>query len=109
MQNVYSLYCTLQERLAQLLTFLDRRNFITFIWMLIAAILSQSVALGSWNIVLPFDVNAASTIRRFSRWLHNHMQNGFMTSLSVALYEIGQEIGLYLPWIRQCCVKKPAL
>ena len=40
--------------------------------MVLAAILSQSVALCSWDIVLPFDVNAASTIRRFSRWLHNH-------------------------------------
>jgi hypothetical protein len=39
--------------------------------MVLAAIKSQSVALCSWNIVLPFDVNAASTIRRFSRWLHN--------------------------------------
>ena len=54
---------------------LDRRNFITFTWMVLAAILSQSVALYSWNITLPFDVNAASTIRRFSRWLHNHKIN----------------------------------
>ncbi|MCL2010584.1 MAG: hypothetical protein FWG71_08600, partial [Synergistaceae bacterium] len=50
---------------------LDRRNFITFTWMVLAAILSQSVALYSWDIALPFEVNAASTIRRFSRWLHN--------------------------------------
>jgi hypothetical protein len=46
-------------------------NFITFIWMVSGAILSQSVALCSWDIALPFEVNAASTIRRFSRWLHN--------------------------------------
>ena len=39
--------------------------------MVLAAILSQSVALCSWDVVLPFNVNAASTIRRFSRWLHN--------------------------------------
>ena len=39
--------------------------------MVLAAILSQSVALYSWDIALGFDVNAASTIRRFSRWLHN--------------------------------------
>jgi hypothetical protein len=39
--------------------------------MVLAAILSQSVALCSWDIALPFEVNAASTIRRFSRWLHN--------------------------------------
>ena len=51
---------------------LDRRNFITFVWMVIASILSQSVALGSWDTHLPFNVNAASTIRRFSRWLHNN-------------------------------------
>ena len=46
-------------------------NFITFVWMVLAAILSQSVALCSWDVALPFEVNAASTIRRFSRWLHN--------------------------------------
>ena len=39
--------------------------------MVLAAILSQSVALCSWDVALPFEVNAASTIRRFSRWLHN--------------------------------------
>ena len=71
MQNVYSLYYTLKERLTQFLFFLDRRNFVTFIWMVLAIILSQSVALCSWDITLPFDVDAASTIRRFSRWLHN--------------------------------------
>ena len=49
----------------------DHRNFVTFVWMVLAAILSQSVALYSWDIALGFDVNAASTIRRFSRWLHN--------------------------------------
>jgi hypothetical protein len=43
----------------------------TFSWMVLGAILSQSVALCSWGIALPFEVNAASTIRRFSRWLHN--------------------------------------
>jgi len=40
--------------------------------MVLAAILSQSAALCSWDAALPFNVNAASTIRRFSRWLHNH-------------------------------------
>ena len=40
--------------------------------MVLAAILSQNVALSSWDVALPFNVNAASTIRRFSRWLHNH-------------------------------------
>jgi hypothetical protein len=71
MQNVYSLYYKLEERLTQLLLFLDYRNFITFIWMVLAIIFSKSIALCSWAIVLPFDVNAASSIRRFSRWLHN--------------------------------------
>lgn len=43
--------------------------------MVLAAILSQNVALSSWDVALPFNVNAASTIRRFSRWLHNHKIN----------------------------------
>jgi hypothetical protein len=71
MQDVYSSYCRLNERLKQYLFFLDRRNATTFIWMVLAAILSKSVALSSWDVALPFEVNAASTIRRFSRWLHN--------------------------------------
>jgi hypothetical protein len=39
--------------------------------MVLAAVLSQSVTLCLWDVALSFDVNAASTIRRFSRWLHN--------------------------------------
>jgi hypothetical protein len=39
--------------------------------MVLAAILSKSVTLSAWDVALSFEVNAASTIRRFSRWLHN--------------------------------------
>jgi hypothetical protein len=75
MQNVYGSYCTLSEHLKQYLFSLDRRNAITFVWMLLAAIMSKSVALSSWDVALSFEVNAASTIRRFSRWLHNSKIN----------------------------------
>ena len=71
MQNVYSSYCTLKERLKQYLLALDGRNAATFAWMVLAAILSKSVSLTSWDVALPFEVNSASTIRRFSRWMHN--------------------------------------
>ena len=71
MQNVYGSYCILNEHLKQYLFSLDRRNAVTFAWMVLAAILSKSVALCSWDVALSFEVNAASTIRRFSRWLHN--------------------------------------
>jgi hypothetical protein len=39
--------------------------------MVLGVILARKAALCSWDTALPFDVNAASTIRRFSRWLHN--------------------------------------
>jgi hypothetical protein len=65
----------LNERLKQYLFFIDSRNITTFVWMVLAAILSKSVALSSWDVALSFEVNAASTIRRFSRWLHNSKIN----------------------------------
>ena len=71
MQNVYGLYSTLNDHLKQYLLPLDNRNATTTVWMVLAVILSKSVSLASWDVALSFEVNAASTIRRFSRWLHN--------------------------------------
>jgi len=71
MQNVYGSYCKLNEHLKQYLLPLGCRNAATTVWMVLAAILSKSVTLSSWDVALSFEVNAASTIRRFSRWLHN--------------------------------------
>ena len=71
MQNKYSSYYVLYKHLKQFLFFLDRRNVATFVWMVLAVVVSKSVALSLWDAALPFEVNAASTIRRFSRWLHN--------------------------------------
>jgi hypothetical protein len=71
MQNVSILYHTLGNHFVQLLSFLDLRNFSVFLWMIIAAILSQNVTLTAWDIALAFDVYAASTQTRFRRWLHN--------------------------------------
>lgn len=39
--------------------------------MLIAALISRSVSPVQWDSRLPFGVHAASSVRRFSRWLHN--------------------------------------
>jgi hypothetical protein len=71
MQDVHSLYSTLNECLKQYLVSVDMRNSVTFAWMVLGAILSKNITLCSWDIALSFEVNAASTIRRFSRWLHN--------------------------------------
>jgi hypothetical protein len=71
MQNVSVLFHAVGNRFFKLLPFRDQRNFATFIWMVVAAIVSQSVSLAAWSIHLPFDVNEASTETRFRRWLHN--------------------------------------
>ena len=51
--------------------FCDKRNFATFLWMVVGALVSRSLSLPMWHCHLPFGVQAASTERRFSRWLHN--------------------------------------
>ena len=61
---------TLGKTLAQLLP-LNLWHFSTFLWMLTAVLMSRSVSLAQWSAQLPFDVLAASTERRFHRWLHN--------------------------------------
>jgi hypothetical protein len=65
------LYHTLGNRFVQPLSFLDLRNFSTFIWMILAVLLSRNPTLSLWACQLPFDVNAATTTTRFERWLHN--------------------------------------
>jgi hypothetical protein len=71
MQNISVLYHILGNRFSKLLPFRDRRNLATFIWMVLAAIVSRSVSLAAWSVYLPFDVKAASIQTRFRRWLKN--------------------------------------
>jgi hypothetical protein len=71
MQNVFMFHHTLGKRFVQLVSFMGLRNFRVFIWMIIAAIVSQNVTLPAWDIALPFVVYAASTQARFRRWLYN--------------------------------------
>ena len=72
MGNTPDLYNSLFQILCQYQYWLDIRHLYTLTWMVVGLIESKSINLTSWA---PF-VNsraqyAQSTIRRFSRWLHN--------------------------------------
>ena len=72
MENTPDLYDTLFQIFSQYQHWLDIRHLHTLLWMVVGLIRSRDIGLPSW---VPF-VNsraqyAQSTIRRFSRWLHN--------------------------------------
>jgi hypothetical protein len=73
MENTSYLYDTLLGVLGQHSKWLDRRHRQTLAWMMVGLICSKTVSLGAW---VPFVVSQAkyaqSTVRRFSRWLHNN-------------------------------------
>jgi hypothetical protein len=51
--------------------FADLRNVETFLIMVLCALAAQSVSLPEWQLQTGFECQAASTVRRFSRWLKN--------------------------------------
>jgi hypothetical protein len=52
---------------------LDRRHRQTLAWMMLELICSKTVSLGAWVLFVVSRAHyAQSTVRRFSRWLHNH-------------------------------------
>jgi hypothetical protein len=72
MENTPDLYDTLFQILSQHRHWIDIRHLHTLLWMVVGLIHSKTVNLPDW---VPF-VNsraqyAQSTVRRFSRWLHN--------------------------------------
>lgn len=73
MENTPYLYDTLLGVLGQHAKWLDARHRQTLAWMMLGLISSKTVSLGAW---VPFVVSRAryaqSTVRRFSRWLHNN-------------------------------------
>ncbi len=72
MKNTPNLYDTVVHILGQHTHWLDKRHFYTMAWMIVGLIESKTISLPEWT---PFvDSRAAfaqSTVRRFSRWLHN--------------------------------------
>ena len=73
MENTPYLYDTLLGVLGQHAKWLDTRHRHTLAWMMLGVISSKTISLGAW---VPFVVSRAryaqSTVRRFSRWLHNN-------------------------------------
>jgi len=72
MKNTPNLYDTLIQILGQHSHWLDKRHLYTLIWMIVGLIESKVISLPEWA---PFVDSRAtfaqSTVRRFSRWLHN--------------------------------------
>lgn len=73
MENTPYLYDTLLGVLGQHAKWLDARHQQTLAWMMLGLISSKTISLGAW---VPFVISRAryaqSTVRRFSRWLHNN-------------------------------------
>lgn len=72
MKNTPNIYDTLIQILSQHTHWLDRRHLYTMVWMVVGLIKSKVISLPEWA---PFVDSRArfaqSTVRRFSRWLHN--------------------------------------
>ena len=72
MKNTPNLYDTLFQILGQHKHWIDIRHLHTLTWMLVGLIKSKTISLPEWA---PFvdsrALFAQSTVRRFSRWLHN--------------------------------------
>lgn len=72
MKNTPKVYDTLIQILGQHVHWLDKRHLDTLIWMIVGLIESKVISLPEWT---PFVDSRArfaqSTVRRFSRWLHN--------------------------------------
>jgi len=71
MENTSQLYDTLLNAYGQHKNWLDKRHLKTLVWMVVGIIWSGKISLPEW---VPYTVTsalAASTQRRFSRWLHN--------------------------------------
>lgn len=72
MKNAPNLYDTLFQILSQHKHWLDIRHLHTLAWMIVGLIKSKSVSLPEWAIFVDSRAKfAQSTVRRFSRWVHN--------------------------------------
>lgn len=72
MKNTPNLYDTVVHILGQHSHWLDKRHFYTLTWMIVGLIESKTISLPEWATFV--DSRAAfvqSSVRRFSRWLHN--------------------------------------
>ncbi len=75
MKSTPNLYDTLIHILGQHKHWLDKRHLYTMTWMIVGLIESKVISLPEWApIVESRAAFAQSTVRRFSRWLNNHIR-----------------------------------
>jgi len=73
MRNTPDLYNTLFQILGQHKHWLDIRHLHTLSWMIVGLLRSKTVSLPEWAAFVDSRAQfAQSTVRRFSRWLHNN-------------------------------------
>jgi len=73
MKNTPNLYNTLFQILSQHSHWRDIRHLYTLIWMITGLIESKTINLPEWATFTDSRAKfAQSTVRRFSRWMHNH-------------------------------------
>jgi hypothetical protein len=72
MESAPNLYDTLTSILGQESHWLDKRHYQTLAWMVVGLLYSKVVSLTEWADYVDSRAQyAQSTVRRFSRWLHN--------------------------------------
>ncbi len=72
MKSISNLYDTVVHILGQHTHWLDKRHFYTLTWMIVGLIESKAINLPEWATFVDSRATfAQSTVRRFSRWLHN--------------------------------------
>lgn len=72
MKNTPNLYDTLFQILGQHAHWLDIRHLHTLVWMMVGLIKSKTISLPEWATFVDSRATfAQSTVRRFSRWIHN--------------------------------------
>lgn len=72
MKSSSNVYDTLIQILGQHKHWLDKRHLYTLTWMIVGLIESKTISLPEWaTYVNSRAMYAQSTVRRFSRWLHN--------------------------------------
>lgn len=94
---------------------MDFRNLQTLGWMICGLIMQKTVSLCSWSVCIKCRaLLAASSVRRFSRWLHNpaiDARSFYSPMVREMLRDWSLKMPLYLAldtsmlWDRYCCIR----
>lgn len=99
MKNTPNLYDTLFQILGEHKHWLDIRHLHTLVWMVVGLLRSKTIKLPEWVTFVDSRANfAESTVRRFSRWLHNERIkiNQLYAPIIQAALETWQKTTIYL-------------